>query len=283
MHLGQVSGQLPVLLLGEWGIAPARPQPGFDVPERDAVVIAGQSGAEDRGGIALGEDQVRLPLLEGTRQRGHRPRRQVRERLVGPHQIQIVVGRRPKSARAWSSSDRCWPVARIRTSSSTPRRSRRMTGAILTTSGRVPDNTRYIHNSRNSVSRRRAKISRKLVPASSCRIQPRQAFPQRIGGCATAFDFAPGAPERSLVSIRRFQGVTQAHLAASRHHGHQTRNRGIGLYTNLLWREEFPNLSKGRFGGGPSQPTTGPPEGILTSLASPRSSHLRENVRGVRT
>ena len=93
MHLGQVSGQHPVLLLGKWVIAPTRPQPGLDVPERDAVVIAGQGGAEDRGGISLGEDQVGLLLLEGSRERGQRPRGQVRQRLVGPHQIEIVVGR----------------------------------------------------------------------------------------------------------------------------------------------------------------------------------------------
>jgi hypothetical protein len=42
-------------------------------------------------------------------------------------------------------------------------------------------NTRYVHNSCNSVSRRMAEISRKLVPASSCRIQPRRRFRKGLG------------------------------------------------------------------------------------------------------
>ena len=76
-----------------------------------------------------------------------------------------------------------------------------------------------------------------------------QAFPQRIGGCATAFDFAPGAlndPWFLFVDFRvslkhtwRLPGTTDI-------------KRGTGALVatqTSLWREEFPNLSKGRFGG----------------------------------
>ncbi len=57
----------------------------------------------------------------------------------------------------------------------------------------------------------------------------------------------------------------------------------IGLYT-CIRDSSFPPLQRGGQGGwSRAQPSTGLLKGILTGRASPRSSHLQENVRGVRS
>ena len=67
MDLGQLPGQHPVHFLGEGIIAFACSQPGFDVSERNPVVIASEGRAEDRARVSLGENQPRPFLLERVR------------------------------------------------------------------------------------------------------------------------------------------------------------------------------------------------------------------------
>ena len=138
MHLGQASGQLPVLFLGKRVITPTRPQPGLDVAERNSIVIAGQRSAEHRGRISLGEDQIGLPHLEGIRESAHGSRGQGRQRLVGSHQVEVVVSRQVEVCQCLveqgsmlAGRENPYLIAGSATR-------QRMTGAILTTSGRVP-------------------------------------------------------------------------------------------------------------------------------------------------
>jgi len=122
-------------------------QAGLDVAEAHVPVERGQRRGEDRGGVALGENPVRLDLRD-----------QIVEELsslaVRPPSVwsgcmtfKSRSGRRSKRAKTWSSIWRCWPVEQTTQRTASGRfRSARMTGAILIASGRVPRILRTVIN-----------------------------------------------------------------------------------------------------------------------------------------
>ena len=76
---------------------------------------------------------------EGVGQRDQGPARRLGERLAGAHQVEVDVGRQVEIGQGPVERPRCWPVVTSRTASRRDRRRARTIGAILTASGRVPD------------------------------------------------------------------------------------------------------------------------------------------------
>lgn len=73
----------------------AAAQAGFDVIDGDLAVVGRQGPGHRGGGIALDHDSVRLLGVHHPPQFGQQRGGQPVKRLVGLHQVQIVVGNDP--------------------------------------------------------------------------------------------------------------------------------------------------------------------------------------------
>jgi len=92
VQLGQPRGQHPVKLLRKGLPEIAGAQPGLHMADSHALIKRRQSAAKRGGGVALHQHQVRPPSGKNGFQGSDHPRRQLRERLVGPHEVQVIIG-----------------------------------------------------------------------------------------------------------------------------------------------------------------------------------------------
>jgi len=91
MQFGQLIGEPPVHLLGEGGVAVVGAQTGFDVADSDLLIVRRKGGCETSGGIALNQHQVRRSLGEDLLKLGECPRGDLRQGLLGRHDVQVNV------------------------------------------------------------------------------------------------------------------------------------------------------------------------------------------------
>ena len=82
-----------VHLLGKRMLEVARAQPGLDVADADAPVERGERRAHRRRRVALHEEPVGLLAGEHRVEAGEDARGELVRRLVGPHQVEVDVGR----------------------------------------------------------------------------------------------------------------------------------------------------------------------------------------------
>ena len=71
----------------------AGPEPRLDVADRDAPVEAGQRRHQDRGRVSLHERHVGMRRGEPSVDAGHQPRRQLGQRLIGTHHVELGIHR----------------------------------------------------------------------------------------------------------------------------------------------------------------------------------------------
>ena len=84
-----------VHFLGPGMVDIAAAQPRLDMRDRDLAIVCRQRGAHRGGGIALHDDDIRLFRIEDLPDPGQQAGGERIERLVGLHQVEIVIGRHP--------------------------------------------------------------------------------------------------------------------------------------------------------------------------------------------
>ena len=92
MQVGDGSGDAAVDLFGEGLPFVVGAQTGFHVPDAHPVVEGQQGGGHDGGGIALHQHPVRLEVAQHGVEVGEDGGGQLRQRLVGAHQVEVDVG-----------------------------------------------------------------------------------------------------------------------------------------------------------------------------------------------
>ena len=95
MQRGDRADDLAVHFLGPRMMDVAAAQTGLDVRDRDLAVIRGQRPGHRRGGVALDDHPVGPLRVHDAAEPGEQRGGQRVERLVGTHQVEIVVGRDP--------------------------------------------------------------------------------------------------------------------------------------------------------------------------------------------
>ena len=83
VEAGQPGNQPAVHLFGERHERVVRPQPGLDVPDRDAAVEGGQCGGDSRGRVPLCEDDGRFFAFEDRVELSQDAGGQLVQRLTG--------------------------------------------------------------------------------------------------------------------------------------------------------------------------------------------------------
>jgi len=87
----ETAGDEPVEFFGERGVFAAAAKARLQVGHGDLFVEGGQGTSHDGGGVPLDEHQVRRGPLQYVFQTGEAPGRDVEERLIRRHQVQVVV------------------------------------------------------------------------------------------------------------------------------------------------------------------------------------------------
>jgi hypothetical protein len=92
MQRGDRADHLAVDLFGPWVVDVAAAQAGLDMGDRDLAVVRRQRAGHRGGGVALHDDPVGTFGVDHRAEPGQQVRGERVERLVGPHQVEVVLG-----------------------------------------------------------------------------------------------------------------------------------------------------------------------------------------------
>jgi len=92
VQFGDGAGQFAVGFFWPGGIQVAGAQAGFDVGDRDLLVVGGEGGGEGGGGVAVDQDDVGFAVGEDAFHALQDGGGDVGEVLAGLHDVEVVVG-----------------------------------------------------------------------------------------------------------------------------------------------------------------------------------------------
>src|SRR5690606_14184473 len=92
MERGERADDLTIALLGPRMVDVAAPQPSFDMRDRDLAIVGRESARHGGRRVALDDDPVGPLIDHHAPQPGQQGCGEGVERLVGPHQVEVVIG-----------------------------------------------------------------------------------------------------------------------------------------------------------------------------------------------